>query len=224
MIRAIILILFTSSLSFGQSSYFDSLEIEINDLTPTQKAAKINAIPFEQMNTNIELSIRYYYLALNIADSIKDETLQANLYENLGLVHYYQGDYEKSVDNNLKAIDLFEKLDLKSRAGNVYATLGHQMKGRDLPKAMTHMRIGISLQRAERDTFRLAGSYNNFGWLHQMDGNLDSALHYYNLGLKITTDLNDSLGMPYSLNSVAGVYLERNQFARAKSIYDKAFE
>lgn len=215
--------MFVAPFSWAQKSYFDSLEIRLAPLTADKQVEEIISIPFDKMNTNISLSIRYYERALYLADSLKDHRLQANVYELLGLVNYYKGDYESSVSNNLKAIDLFESIQLKSRAGNVYSTLGHQMKGRDLPKAMNYMRKGISLQRAERDTFRLAGSYNNFGWLHQLNHNLDSALFYYNQGLKITTDLKDSIGMPYSLNSVAGVYLERKQFEKAKALYDHAF-
>lgn len=218
-----ILFIFVVPFAWSQKSYFDSLELRLPPLTAEKQVEEIISIPFDKMNTNITLSIRYYERALHLADSIEDLRLQANVYELLGLVNYYKGDYESSVSNNLKAIDLFESIQLKSRAGNVYATLGHQMKGRDLPKAMNYMRKGISLQRAERDTFRLAGSYNNFGWLHQLNHDLDSALFYYNQGLKITTDLKDSLGMPYSLNSVAGVYLERKQFEKAKTLYDHAF-
>lgn len=215
--------MFVAPFSWAQKSYFDSLEIRLAPLTAEKQVEEIISIPFDKMNTNISLSIRYYERALYLADSLNDHRLQANVYELLGLVNYYKGDYESSVSNNLKAIDFFESIQLKSRAGNVYSTLGHQMKGRDLPKAMNYMRKGISLQRAERDTFRLAGSYNNFGWLHQLNHNLDSALFYYNQGLKITTDLKDSIGMPYSLNSVAGVYLERKQFEKAKALYDHAF-
>lgn len=219
-----IFILTAPLLTLGQSPYFDSLQLKIASIPPSEKIKTIINIPFEKMNTNIAQSIKFYETALVLADSLKNKKFQAELHEKFGLVHYYQGNYEKSVNANLKSIELYEELNLKGRAGNVYATLGHQMKGRDLPKAMEYMRNGISLQRAARDTFRLAGSYNNFGWLHQMNKNLDSALFYYNKGLKITTNLDDSLGMPYSLNSVAGVYLERKQFDLAKSIYDRAFE
>ena len=56
----------------------------------------------------------------------------------------------------------------------------------------------------------------------EMQNQLDSALYFYNKGLVIKVQIKDSIGVPYSLNNIAGIYLIRRQFEKAKFYYEKA--
>lgn len=49
----------------------------------------------------------------------------------------------------------------------------------------------------------LSAVYNNFGVLHE----IDSALNFYQKGLKIVEELNDIIGIFYSLNNITRTYV-----------------
>ena len=52
----------------------------------------------------------------------------------------------------------------------------------------------------------------------------DSALFYYEKGLALKQKINDQVGIPYSLNNIAGVFVLRKQFDKAEENYQKALE
>lgn len=213
-----------SFLSLGQSDYFKTYRKNISKLSDKQKIDSIAALPFDVMNSQTKEAIQLYEEGLELAKKIKDDSRIGNLYNNLGLVHYYQGDYEISVKSTLEAIKYFEKSKSKEKVGTAYATLGHQMKRRNLPKAFEYMRKGLSLLESVDNKIPLSAAYNNFGVLHEMSNNIDSALFYYFKGLDIISSFQDSLGIPYSLNNIGQAYISINEFKKAKPYLDEAFK
>lgn len=70
----------------------------------------------------------------------------------------------------------------------------------------------------------LLSIYNNYGVLKEMEQEYDSAFYFYNKGLQIKEKIKDSLGIPYSLNNIAGIFVIRKKFEEAKLLYDRAIE
>lgn len=219
----LLLFLFTSGIGFAAQNYFDSLAIYIQPLSNKEKVEIINAIPFDKMNSNTNGAIKLYQQALGFDTDNKDKEALAITNEKLALAYYYKGDYDLSVQTSLLAIHHYEELNNQLKAGSVYASLGYQMKRRNLVKAFEYMRKGIALLERVNEQEPLSAAYNNFGVLHEMDNDVDSALFYYQKGLKIVNQLNDSIGIPYSLNNIAGAYVIQGNFKKALPYYEKAF-
>jgi len=184
----------------------------------------INAIPFEQKQQNASLLVDVFRKNIEDAKKCNYSLGEAQSYSNLSLVYYYQGKYEKDLFYSLKAISSFEKMNDKEKLAIEFGELGYRMKKRDLLKAQKYLQKGMSIAQKNNLQKPLLSIYNNYGVLKEMQNQLDSALFFYDKGLKIKEQIKDSLGIPYSLNNIAGVYLIRKQYGKAKINYQKALD
>ena len=132
--------------------------------------------------------------------------------------HYY----EKDIFYSLKAISLFEKIKDNEKLAIEYGELGYRMKKRNVTKAQKYIQKGMQIALKYNLQKPLLSIYNNYGVLKEMQNQLDSALYFYNKGLVIKEQIKDSIGIPYSLNNIAGLYLIRKQFDKAKFNYERA--
>ena len=147
---------------------------------------------------------------------------EADSYDNLSLVYYTQGKYDKNLQYALKAIALYESLHSEEKLAEAYGLLGYQMKRRNMKNALYYMQKGKKIAEQNRYQKPLLSLYNNYGVLKEMQQQYDSALYFYNKGLAIKEQIHDSIGIPYSLNNIAGIYVISKQFIKAKPLYDRA--
>ncbi len=90
------------------------------------------------------------------------------------------------------------------------------MKRRELDKANAYMLKGIQIgEKYKVNKPTLAKLYDNYGVLKEMEGKIDSALMLYNRALKIKYELNDSIGIPFSLNKIANAKALQKKFNEA---------
>ena len=184
----------------------------------------INNIPFEsKIKDAARLDAVFLKNAAN-AKKIKYPEGEANSYSNLGLVYYYQGKYESNVGYILKAIKIYEAIGATEKQASEYGGLGYSMKRRNMTKALYYMQKGKYLAETNKLTDPLLSIYNNYGVLKEMTNELDSALWYYKKGLTLNESINDSVGIPYSLNNIAGNYVIKKNYGAAKSLYEKALK
>ena len=214
----VVLLLCVLSNSKAQN-YFDSLATHLKTVPQKEQIEIIKAIPFDKMNSNTAAAVKLYKQAINLSS---DKSALAYLNEQLAIAYYYKGDYDLSVQTSLQAIKHYEQLNNHLKEGSVYASLGYQMKRRNLPKAFDYMRKGIYLLEQINDQKALSAAYNNFGVLHEMDNDMDSALFYYQKGLVIVEQLNDSIGIPYSLNNIATAYVILKKVQRSFTLLPKS--
>ncbi len=216
------ILLLVNFFSWGQDNYMDSIERIYQSLSGHQKIDIVLNIPFDKLNSNIKSSILLANDALKEAKKISDIERIAETERILSIIYYYDGDYDASTNSALSAIKNFEKINNFSKAGDLYAILGYQMKRRNIQKAFEYMKKGI--QYLEKDTNRLSlsGAYNNIGVLYEMNNDYDSALLFYTKGLKIVKEIKDSIGLPYSYNNLSMLYLLKNNFSKSKEFLDKS--
>lgn len=67
-----------------------------------------------------------------------------------------------------------------------------------------------------------AGAYNSIGNCYLNKGNLDSALHYFEIGLAIRQKLQDKKGEAGALNNVGVVYYQRGDYSRCIEYYQRS--
>ncbi len=178
----------------------------------------VNNLSSDYIFSNIRASVKLFTKAVHSADEMNYEAGQARSLQNLALAMYLNGKYEESVAAHLKALDLLEKLNRPDEVAATLGELGYQMKRRDLPKAMEYMRAGMRIAETEDYRDKLSTLYDNYGVLHEMGGNRDSASYYYQKALTLKTARNDTIGIPFSLNKLVGIHLMRNEFSEAASL------
>lgn len=181
----------------------------------------INAIPY-QVKVEKAHTIDAVFLAnARAAHRIGYIDGEAESYANAALAYYFQGQYDKDLSYSLKAIALYQKSGNLERLAHHYGEIGYRMKRRDMSQAQAYMQKGKHLAEKSHFIQPLLSIYNNYGVLKEMQQQLDSALYFYRKSLRLQQSVRDTVGIPYSLNNIAGIHLMRREYGKARSIFDE---
>ncbi|RXG12806.1 hypothetical protein DSM03_10977 [Leeuwenhoekiella aestuarii] len=171
-----------------------------------QKIDSINAILVQNSSLKTDSLLVIFENNLKAAQKIDYKKGIGESYKNLATTYGYEANGEKRVAYNLKAIRIFEENDLKPQAANLYGEMGYGMKRDNMERAEYYMNKGLKM--AEEGNYKevLDRTYNNYGVLKEMQGQLDSALYFYKKGLAIVEERKYTKGLPYSYSNLAGAY------------------
>ena len=89
-------------------------------------------VPYDKFVADLYNSEKFSLRALEIAREENNDSLVGFAYAKLSLVNYLKGNYEKSVEYNQKAIEIFLRRGDDIAAGHSFCELGYQMKRRNL--------------------------------------------------------------------------------------------
>lgn len=201
-----------------------NLSLKAQNIFTSKQIDSLLQLSFEDKISNPSKSFLNFQKALKIAENSKSYTQIADVYSNLALVSFYKGDFEKHTKYSLEAIRMHEKLKQYAKLSKDYAEYGYQLKKRDLEKGIVYMQKGKIIAENNHYEFELRAIYDNYGVLKEFKNELDSALYYYDKSLQLKLKANDSVGIPYSLNNIAGIHLLKKNFSQAKDNFDKAFQ
>ncbi len=182
----------------------------------------VNAIPYEYIVSHAKESVKIFSENIEKARFIHYEYGEARALDKLALAEQFRGNYDKMIDATLKAIRLYEKLNAAKDLSILYGEYGYRNRKRDLPTAISYMRKGIKLAEQIDYSKALAKLYDNYGLIIESTGKTDSALFYYKKSLQIKYTLKDSVGIPYSLNKMMGIYAGKGDFKTALNYLKKS--
>jgi len=188
-----------------------------------QSIDSLNTIPFAIRQEKAASLIDDYLLNAKLANKMNYSLGEAESYSNLSLVYYYDGKYDNDLKYSLKAISIYEKINNQEKLALEYGELGYRMKKTNLVKGIYYMQKGKGI--AENNNFQkpLLSIYNNYGYLKELNKEDDSALFFYKRGLIIKEKIKDSVGIPYSLNNIALIYLKQNKYNESTNLLNRAF-
>ncbi len=223
--KRLLCIIFSAFSQFliAQTNYFDSLEISIKNLSPFQQQSVLVSLPYDKIVGNTSRAEKLFLNALKVAKQINNKEYEADIYNQLALIYSYQGKQDISLNYNLKAINIYELIENKSKAGTTYGLLGFSMYTRDIVRAKLYMLKGIKLLETNNDLVALNPLYDNYGIVQEVSGNIDSAIYYYNLALKLKRNQRDSVGIPFALGHLSGVYLLKKEYKHSKIYLDESY-
>jgi len=183
----------------------------------------VNNLSATEYLANLYNSKKIFEENLNRARTINYKIGEARALNILAITYYLMGNYEKSTELNIQSFRIFEEEKAFEDLANAYGEYGYQMKRRELEKANQYMLKGIQIAEKNKvSKVTIAKLYDNFGVIKEMEGKLDSALILYNKALKIKYDLNDEVGIPFSLNKIANVKALQGKFREAYSILNQS--
>lgn len=187
-----------------------------------QSIDSLNTIPFAIRQEKAASLIDDYLLNAKLANKMNYSLGEAESYSNLSLVYYYDGKYDNDLKYSLKAISIYEKINNQEKLALEYGELGYRMKKTNLVKGIYYMQKGKGI--AENNNFQkpLLSIYNNYGYLKELNKEDDSALFFYKRGLIIKEKIKDSVGIPYSLNNIALIYLKQNKYNESTNLLNRA--
>lgn len=153
---------------------------------------------------------------------------QADCLFNLGVVYYYQGNYDKSLNSYLKGLELLETLYTKipaSAGKEIYKLMGDHLHdiGKVYNRLSQYQNALKSFDRAlvifrELNYKRgISGCYNNMAGVYDGLKDFDKTLYYLQEALKIAEELGDKNRIATGITNIGLTY-------RIKGEYDKALK
>lgn len=181
-----------------------------------QKFKLLNEIIISYWKVAPDSSIKYGKIALEIANSLGEESTKAEVYHNLGIAYFYANSFNNSLSWLYKSLKIRENEDdsykigtTLNSIGNVFYALGNNAK------ALVSYNQSLKLIRKSGNKKMEASILTNMGSLLASMGQDSKAFETLNQSIHLLEQLKDSAGISSALNNLSLVYREKGQYLKA---------
>lgn len=207
----------------AQNTKMDSLKAILKNTTikDTTKMKTLNALSWEYAQiSDYKMGIQYSNEALAIANTAKvskailDE--KSSAYINIGIIYYYKGDYNKSLEFYLRALPILKEIEDKKGLGSVYNNIGmvYDDKG-EYTKALEFLLKSLKIREELMDKQGIANSYGNIGGIHYSLGDYTKALEFHLKAVDIKKAIGNKKGLASSYNNIGIIYDDKGEYSLA---------
>jgi len=222
----VFLLLLLPTLMSGQNAQdiIDGLKANLKTKPDAQKTASIYSdLTWYYANVSIDSALFYGGKAVQESRKLGDSTLLAQVYSDLGAVHYRKGDLEGSKQNYLKAYQIRKaRKDFKGLAkinnnlANVY------LDKQQFPLAMHSFIEALKYFESSNDSTNIHVAKGNIGLLFMKMKNFPSAVKYLKSSIAYAEKKKMSDRLCEFYLNIGNAYREMNDTIRAIQCYDKS--
>jgi len=221
---------------FAQQSKIDSLQNLLKStVEDTSKINLINQVSRQYINRGeFEQALKYSVSAVSLSESLIQRTKNpqqikiikegsGNAYNNAGLVYFNLGEYDKSVEANLKAMAIREEIGDKKGIASSFNNLGMVSFGQGYyDKALNYYLSSLTINEEIGNKPMLAKNHSNIGLIYFNQKKYEKALDSFLKGLIIKEEIGDRQGIAYSYGQVGNVHEVQRNFSKALDNYSKS--
>ena len=189
--------------------------IKTNAQFEAKKIDSLISLPYNVIVSEPRKIISPLLEAIKITENTQSKIKTAKLYSNLALAYSSISEYANYRDAAIKAIKLFEETNSEYDLVLEYGLLGFHLKRTNIKRSKYYMQLAIKLGEKNNMTKELGGIYDNYGVVLELANDLDSAFYYYKKSLELKYASKDSIGIPYTLNHLAGLFAMRGNMKEA---------
>lgn len=148
---------------------------------------------------------------------------EADAYNNIGIIHDYQGQYAESLSNYFKALPIQKKINDEEGLSYTYNNIGliYSNQG-NYKEALKNYTMAVELRKKNNDQTGVSSTYNNIGILHMYAKDYEKALENYFASIKIDSAIHDMNGVGASLSNVGLVYMDLKDYEKAHEYFSKS--
>ncbi len=211
----------------------ESLKLFHKAKDDTSKVNALNDICANMMHEDwekyqrLQLSIIEKAIATKPPTQIRKtlKTALAGALNNIGYIHYNQGDIPLALAYYHKSLKIKEEIKDKQGMATSYNNIGliHNKQG-DIPLGLAYYHKSLKIQEQIKDKKGMALSYNNIGFIHMNQGDIPLALAYYHKSLKIKEEIKDKQGMAISYNNIGAIHNNQGAIPLALAYYHKSLK
>lgn len=163
-----------------------------------------------------DLATNYAQKAIKISKELNLEKEEADIYNILGIVHAYKGEYPKALENYRIGLKIFEKAGDKWGVANSHNHIGivYLYQG-NYPEALENYFKGLKIFEEIDYKKGIVNSYNNIGVVYKNQGKYPEALKNYFMSLKIYEEIEDKHGIGMSYNNIGNIYHLQGKYPEA---------
>jgi len=167
----------------------------------------------------------YFGKAQESYSIIGDSTSKTNMLMNRAAMFDIEGEYEKAVSMYLEVIEFYKRTNDSLQLGSGYSNLGVAYEEMEhAGKSLEYHKKALKIRILIHDTLNIAYSYNNIGVVYtELLSEPDSALYYYSKADEIFKSTHALYQSATVSANIGHIYLDKNNFEKAKSNFDFAF-
>jgi signal transduction histidine kinase len=218
-------ILLIPELFFGQGN-IDSLETALQSAeTDLEKLNIYQKLIYQISDQDPIRAVQLSDEAIEIAQNLPDTILLPDLYNSVGIAHYYKGNLIISIEYFLKARSGFEILGQDDKVANTLNNIGvtyEEINNHEKSKEFYFESLKVSEKLGNQEA--ITAIYNNIGSTYEATDQLDSAEFYYNKSLDLAQENNPDENMPNALGNLGNIYYKRENYSKALEYQKKALE
>ncbi len=176
---------------------------------------------------NFETAINNYNSALNIAKTINDKELQADILFDIGVAHGLQNDLNKSLNLYRQVLKMYKKLEKVLEQGEVNLEMGKILKemGKEhFQEALRNFKIALKIMIKEKKYGNEVECRNQMGDLLILLEQPEEALNQYERALRMSKKKRYILGEITAFFGKGKAFYELKKFADAIKIFDTVLE
>jgi len=166
-----------------------------------------------------------YELAIPILQKYDDIKGLGGAYEGIGIINYYKGKYDLSMEAYSKSLVLREEVGDQKKIASSLNNVGmvHSKLGK-YSLAKKYYKKSLKIKEDNKLIRGVSYSCNNLGDICLAQKEYDEALFYYERALKIREDIKDSVLIAYTLSSIGSLYTAMNNLKWGQEYFLKSIE
>ncbi len=223
-----VIIIITSFYTNAQNAQvlIDGLKIELTKKPDDKKRATIYSdLTWYYSNISLDSAMFYGKKAITESTKLKDSTLIAQVYSDVGAVYFRMGNILESEKSYLKALeirkiknDVAGMAKVKANLANIYNKLG------DKPRALKNYLETVDFFEKTKNFEIVAKTNANIGVLFNEIKNYPKALVFLNKAIEDQEANNKNDGLCTSYLSLGNVYLKTKDTLKALKFFNKSLE
>lgn len=187
-----------------------------DDLTKKEQAITLRSIAV--FHPDISAALLFAKQSLEISIEINDPILQAVALEEISLKERKLGNNDLSLKASLKALQIYESLNMTERQAASYAQLANNyMSGENYDLAIKFLKKAKLIYSSSDKQLNYTLTILNLGEVYRLAGHLDSATTAFQQTLKLNKTLNNNIIQGYSQGNLGMVYATQNKLTFAKT-------
>ena len=226
---------FIIALIFGvaevkSSNLTDSLKRELAKATvDSTRVRLLDRIAWNISYEDLDSGLHYAKKELVLANKINNMFYIAKSYNTIGTIYVDKGNYKEATLAFENAIKYYEKTEVKSGTGYVYANMSNieQRRG-NLDVMLEYLHKAYAIFNTHQDEKGIAGVSHNIAMYHIEKSDFDSAAYYINISLKLSSKnkwnhyIANNLAVLGQLEDEKGnKSLSKKYFAESKKIFEE---
>jgi signal transduction histidine kinase/Tfp pilus assembly protein PilF len=207
----------------AQINVGDTLKLELAKTKPdSSKIDALNNYIFRFSAIQPDILLFYSDSAIKLSNSINDSLRLAQSVGRKGLIYYYLGDYNTSLDQYFTAIKIKEEIG-ETNTISEYNNIGLVLRNIGLnDEALNYFKISLDIVEKSGNKKLEATLLNNIGISYRGSERYDEAEHVLEKALEINSALNNQQSMAHNLNNLGNVYFYRKEYTKALVFFKKA--
>jgi len=190
-----------------------------------EQALHLNKESEALRNTDRKLALMKAEEALQIAEQSRCEEMIALANRNIGIIHFFTGNYQQAEIFYATSLELYQNLGDRHGEAAMIHTIGflHQARS-EFDKAMKLYQESIRIKEEIGDTRGMATTYDNISNIHYYQGNYAEAIRLIRKTSIIWEEAGELEELAYTQVNLAAIYEIQGFYDESKSLLWQALD